>query len=123
MIRRVLPGLLLALWAFTAHAHRGGESQLGLTMAADRISGDWEIALNNLAPLFQLGAAADDPASAGALVVAHQVPASRPKSVAFASRIASSSSVNGITASTGPKTSSQASSESRGTGPNIVGAT
>ena len=71
MIRRVLPGLLLALWAFTAHAHRGGESQLGLTMAADRISGDWEIALTDLAPLFQLGAAADDPASAGALVVAH----------------------------------------------------
>ena len=71
MIRRVLPGVLLALWAFTAHAHRGGESQLVLTMAAERISGDWEIALNDLAPIFQLGTAADDSATASALVAAH----------------------------------------------------
>ena len=71
MIRRVLAGLLLALSALTAHAHRGGESQLVLTMAAERISGDWEIALNDLAPIFQLGTAADDPANAGALVAVH----------------------------------------------------
>ena len=71
MIRHVLLGLLLALWAFAAHAHRGGESQLLLTIAAERISGDWEIALNDLAPIFQLGTQADDPTTAGALVAAH----------------------------------------------------
>ena len=71
MIRRVVQGVLLALWACTAHAHRGGESQLVLTVAAERLSGDWEITLNDLAPIFQLGTAADDPASAGALVAAH----------------------------------------------------
>ena len=71
MIRQVLPSLLLALWAFAAHAHRGGESQLVLSMAAERISGDWEIALNDLAPIFQFGAAVDDPSTAGALVAAH----------------------------------------------------
>ena len=71
MIRRVVQCALLALWACTAQAHRGGESQLVLTLAAERISGDWEIALNDLAPMFQLGTAADDPATAGALVAAH----------------------------------------------------
>ena len=71
MMRRALHCVLLALWACTAHAHRGGESQLVLTLAAERISGDWEIALNDLAPMFQLGTAADDPATAGALVAAH----------------------------------------------------
>ena len=71
MIGRLVPGLLLALWACTALAHRGGESQLVLTLAAERVSGDWEISLNDLAPIFQLGKAADDPATAGALVAAH----------------------------------------------------
>ena len=71
MMRRALHCVLLALWACTAHAHRGGESQLVLTLAAERISGDWEIALNDLAPIFQLGTAADDPATATALVAAH----------------------------------------------------
>ena len=71
MIRRAVQSVLLALWVCTAHAHRGGESQLVLTVTAERIGGDWEIALNDLAPIFPLGATADDPATAGALVAAH----------------------------------------------------
>ena len=75
MIRRAVQGVLLALWVCTAHAHRGGESQLVLTLATERIGGDWEIALNDLAPIFQLGPAADDAArdaaSASAFVAVH----------------------------------------------------
>ena len=79
MIRRAVQGVLLALWVCTVHAHRGGESQLVLTLAAERVGGDWEIALNDLVPIFALGTAADDAANdaangaaaAGALVAAH----------------------------------------------------
>jgi hypothetical protein len=56
-----------------------------------------------------------------ASAVARPHAATRPKSVALAMRIASASSVNGIAASTGPKTSSHAMREVDGTSRSSAG--
>jgi hypothetical protein len=63
VVNRILAlslGLILALAAGPAVAHRGSESQLTLTLQGRQLSADWEIGLHDLAPADQPGAAPDD---------------------------------------------------------------
>ena len=52
-------------------AHQGSESHLVLTVEAQQIQGEWEIALHDLAPLFDPAVAPADAEAARALVAAH----------------------------------------------------
>ena len=66
--RRLATLLLLAAGA--AQAHRGHESQLALSVQAERVQGRWTLSLHDLPAVLQLGAVAADDSAIAALIAA-----------------------------------------------------
>ena len=66
----ILVALLLAVAASAAHAHRGHDSQLVLSLQAERVQGGWSTNLHDLSALLPPGSEAADEAAVTRLIAA-----------------------------------------------------
>ena len=71
-MRRLALILLMSLWIAPAHAHKPSDSYLALSLAGDRLTGQWDIALRDLDYAIGLDADGDGEITWGEVKAKHE---------------------------------------------------